>query len=544
MQYELSDNDGFGYLGNQRVKKDGVQQNFTQDQVEEYAKCMIDPVYFAKKYAKVIHIDKGLIPFDLYPYQERMFQHFKSNRFSIVLACRQSGKSISVAIYILWYAIFHPDKTVAILANKGATAREMLARVTLALENLPFFLQPGCKILNKGSLRFSNESRIIASATSGSSIRGMSINLLYLDAFAFVENSDTFYTSTYPVISSGKNSQVIITSTMNGVGNFFYKLWEGATQGANEYKPFRVDWFDVPGRDAIWKAQTIANTSQLQFDQEFGNTALGGVSNLLISSAGLLGLQCRVPLRYKTAGHTNDIRIYAEPEPANKYFVLVDVSKGRGQDYSTATVIDISSPLNIFYQVCTYRNNLVSPLILPDIIVSIAKMYNNALLIIENNDSGQVVCNGVYHDLEYENVFLESAIKSGGVGVTMTKKIKRIGCSNLKDLIESGKLVVYDTDTISELSTFEVTESGGHEASGSNHDDLVMNLVLFAWFVNTPGAEMDGDTGLREILYRDKIRALEEDVPFIGLFPEIKPLAAGNDRVAELVRQEMEWNFW
>ena len=260
-----------GYNGNSQVKKDGVQQQYTPEQQAEYIKCYKDPVYFAENYGKVISLDHGLVPFKLYPYQKKMFEHFNSNRMSIVLACRQSGKSISSCMYILWYAIFHSNKTIAILANKGDTSREMLGRILLALENLPFFLQPGCRELNKGSMKFSNNTTIVARATSSSSIRGMSINLLFLDEFAFIENDATFYTSTYPVISSGKETQIIITSTANGIGNTFHKLWTGAVQGVNSYKPFRIDWHDVPGRDEKWKEETIANTSPLQFKQEFSN---------------------------------------------------------------------------------------------------------------------------------------------------------------------------------------------------------------------------------------------------------------------------------
>jgi len=259
------------YLGNVSVKRDGVVQQWTQDLVQEYAKCMTDPVYFAEHYIKVISLDKGLVPFNLYEYQKNMFGQFNSNRFNIVLACRQSGKSISACAYLLWFALFHSEKLIVVLANKGETAREMLGRITLMLENIPFFLQPGCRALNKGSIEFSNNSRILARATSGSSIRGLSVNLLYLDEFAFVERATEFYTSTYPVIAAGKDTKVIVTSTANGIGNTFHKIWEGAVQGVNEYKPFRVDWWDVPGRDEEWKKQTIANTSQLQFDQEFGN---------------------------------------------------------------------------------------------------------------------------------------------------------------------------------------------------------------------------------------------------------------------------------
>ena len=306
-------NNEFGYLGNPSVKRDGVETEFTKEDILEYQRCMRDPAYFARTYIKIINLDEGLVPFDLYPYQEKMFKHFNDNRFSIVLACRQSGKSISSVVYLLWYAVFHPEKTIAILANKGAVAREMLARITLALENLPFFLQPGCKALNKGSIEFSNNSKIIASATSGSSIRGLSINLLFLDEFAFVENDAQFYTSTYPVVSAGKDTQIIITSTANGIGNIYHKLWEGAVQKTNEFKPFRVDWWDVPGRDDKWKETTVSNTSELQFEQEFGNT-FHGRGNTLISANHLLAQVSVDPEFYK-----ENVYIYKQPIEGHEY---------------------------------------------------------------------------------------------------------------------------------------------------------------------------------------------------------------------------------
>ena len=286
------------YLGNPNVKKDGVVQQWSAELVEEYSKCMKDSTYFAEKYCKIISLDQGLVPFKLYPYQKKMFNQFEENRFNVVLACRQSGKSISACAYLLWFALFNSEQTIAILANKGAVAREMLSRVTLMLENTPFFLQPCSKALNKGSLEFSNNSRILAAATSGSTIRGLSVNLLYLDEFAFVEKASEFYTSTYPVVSSGKDTKIIITSTANGIGNTFYNIWQGAVQGINEFKSFRVDWWDVPGRDEIWKESTIANTSQLQFDQEFGNT-FHGRGNTLISANHLLAQKSEQPIEYK-----------------------------------------------------------------------------------------------------------------------------------------------------------------------------------------------------------------------------------------------------
>src|SRR5210317_1350106 len=466
------------YLGNNNVKRDGVIQQWTQEQVLEYSKCMHNPAYFAEKYLKVISLDKGLVPFTLYPYQKNMFEHFNSNRFNVVLACRQSGKSISSCAYLLWYALFHSEKLVVILANKGDTAREMLSRVTLMLENLPFFLQPGCKALNKGSIEFSNNSRILARATSGSSIRGLSVNLLYLDEFAFVERATEFYTSTYPVIAAGKDTKVIVTSTANGIGNTYHKIWEGAIQGVNEFKPFRVDWFDVPGRDEEWKKQTIANTSQMQFDQEFGNTFFG-TGDTLISGNKLLEFRAKPS---KALLESNSLYIYEEPKKEHDYVMTVDVSRGRGQDYSTFNLIDISA--RPFEQVAVYRNNTISPILFPNIIYKFAKVYNDAYVVIESNDQGSVVCNGLYHDLEYENMHVESAIKANALGIEINRKTKRLGCSAIKDLLEENRINIVDEQTILEISTFEA-RGQSYEASDGNHDDLMMNLVLFGYFAST-----------------------------------------------------------
>lgn len=518
------------YNGNSQIKSDGVQQSFTSHEIQEYQRCMKDPAYFARTYIKVINLNDGLVPFNLYPYQDKMFEHFNINRFSIVLACRQSGKSVSSIVYLLWYAIFNSEKTIAILANKGATAREMLSRIALAIENLPFFLQPGCKVFNKGSIVFSNNSKIFAAATSSSSVRGQSCNIIFLDEFAFIENPETFYTSTYPVISSGKNTKVIITSTANGVGNLYHRLWEGAVQGANEYKPFRVDWYDVPGRDEVWKKQTIANTSELQFEQEFGNQ-FTGTGNTLISSDKLLGLQARNPVKTH-----RDVNYYVEPQEGHNYAMMVDVSRGRGQDYSTFTIIDISSMP--FEQVATFRDNMISPLLFPDVIVRTAKLYNKAIIVIESNDAGQVVCNSVYHEYEYENTFVESTVKAGGVGVTMTKRVKRIGCSNLKDLIESGKLTIHDINTIHELSSFE-HKGESYQASNSTHDDMVMNLVLFSWFVSSEAFGDISAIDLKQLLYSERMKEMEEDVPLFGVFGNSHNDI--NPEYEEMLRAQREW---
>ena len=501
------------YLGNVNIKRDGVVHNFVKNEVLEYSKCLNNPGYFAKNYCKIIHLDKGLVPFELYPYQEKMFDKFNTHRFNIVLACRQSGKSISSVAYLLWFAIFHPEKTIAILANKGATAQEMLGRVTLMLENLPFFLQPGCKALNKRSIEFSNNSRIVSAATSGSSIRGMSVNLLYLDEFAFVENAAEFYTSTYPVVSSGKDTKVIITSTANGIGNQFHKIWEGAVQSTNEFIPFRVDWHDVPGRDEEWKHQTIANTSQLQFDQEFGNTFFG-TGNTLINAETLMNFRAKPPKRLIEG---NRVWIYEDPDPAHQYVMTVDVSKGRGQDYSTFNVIDISS--TPFRQVAVYRDNLISPLLFPNLIYKFARLYNEAWVVVESNDQGSLVTTGLYHELEYENLFIESTVKSDRLGVEMNRKVKRLGCSGIKDLLEEGKLEIVDENTILEISTF-VSKGQSFEASNGNHDDLMMNLVMFGYFATGNYFQQLTDVDIKNMLFEQKMKAIEEDVVPFGFIDD------------------------
>ena len=523
------------YLGNPNVKRDGIIQEWTNDAIKEYAKCMHNPTYFAKTYCKIISLDKGLVNFNLYPYQEKMFESFNNNRFSIVLACRQSGKSISSVSYLLWFALFHSEKTIAVMANKGATAREMLGRITLMLENLPFFLQPGCKALNKGSIEFSNNSRIVAAATSGSSIRGMSVNLLYLDEFAFVERANEFYTSTYPVVSSGKDTKIIITSTANGIGNIFHKIWEGSVQGTNEFKYFRVDWWDVPGRDESWKASTISNTSQLQFDQEFGNTFIG-TGDTLINVETLLGLKMKDPIETTS----DSVRIYEHPKESHTYVCLVDVAQGRGRDFSTFNIIDVSD--NIFKQVAVYQNNTISPLLYPNIIYKYAKVYNDAMVVVESNDAGQVVCNGLYHDLEYENMFVESVIKADSLGIRMNRKVKRIGCSSFKDLIETNKLEIYDRQTISEISTF-TARGNSWEATDGNNDDLVMNLVLLGYFVGTTYFNEMTDINIKDLMFSQRMREIEDDVLPFGFIDDgrYEPVEAPNPWQ---VQRAPSWNEW
>ena len=498
-----------GYLGNNLIKRAGIEQQYTEDEFKEYLKCSKEPVHFIENYCQIISLDEGLVKFKLRGYQGNLIEHYDENRFNVVLASRQSGKSITSCAYLLWYLLFHPEVTVAVLANKGAIAREMISRIVTMLESVPFFLQPGVKILNKGNIEFANDSKVVAAATSSSSIRGLSINLLYLDEFAFVENAEEFYTSTYPVVTSGKNSKVIITSTANGVGNMFYKIYESAVQKQSEYKHFLINWFDVPGRDEKWKKETIANTSETQFEQEYGNSFLG-TGNTLINSNTLLGMRSIDP-----DWNRDNINIYDRPVEGHAYVCTVDVSKGRGIDYSTFSVFDVS--LQPFKQVATFRDNMLSPMLLPDMINKYVKPYNEALVIVENNAEGGTVATQLHYDIEYPNVFVQGMTKQEDIGVTMNRKVKRIGCSTLKELLEENRLELIDRATITELLTF-INKGNSYEAAKGYHDDMVMNCVLFAWFVTTEFFYHLTDSQVKDLLYSEQQKLIEEDLLPAGVF--------------------------
>ena len=498
-----------GYLGNTLVKRAGVETKYTDDELQEYIKCSSNPVHFIESYCSIISLDEGLVKFKLRGYQQNLIEHYDDNRFNVVLASRQSGKSITSCAYLLWYLLFNPEVTVAVLANKGVIAREMIARIVTMLESVPFFLQPGVKILNKGNIEFGNDSKVVAAATSSSSIRGLSINLLYLDEFAFVENAEEFYTSTYPVVTSGKNSKVIITSTANGVGNMFYKIYESAVQKQSEYKHFLINWFDVPGRDEEWKKQTIANTSETQFEQEYGNSFLG-TGTTLINSNTLLGMRSIDP-----DWNRDNINIYDRPVEGHEYVCTVDVSQGRGIDYSAFSIFDVS--VQPFTQVATYRDNMISPMLLPDVINKYAHPYNDALVIIENNAEGSLVAKMLHYDVEYESVFVQGMSKAEDIGVTMNRKIKRIGCSTLKELLEENRLTLIDRTTITELMTF-VHKGTSYEADKGYHDDMVMNCVLFSWFITTPYFEHLTDKAVKTLLYSEQQKLIEDDLLPAGVF--------------------------
>ena len=509
------------YLGNPNLKKANVSTEFTPDQVEEVIKCSEDPVYFIKTYIKIVSLDKGLIPFDMYHFQEEMTQKFHDNRFNICKLPRQSGKSTIVTSYLLWYVLFNANVNVAILANKAATSREMLQRLQLSYENLPKWMQQGILQWNRGSLELENGSKIMAASTSSSAVRGMSFNVIFLDEFAFVPNhiADQFFSSVYPTISSGKSTKVIIISTPHGM-NMFYKLWHDAERGQNEYIPTEVHWSEVPGRDAAWKEQTIKNTSEQQFKVEFECEFLGSVDTL-ISPSKLRVMPYSDPIK-----QNRGLAIYEKVEKEHNYIITVDVARGLSNDYSAFTVMDTTTLP--YKMVARYRNNDIKPIVFPNIIVDVAKNYNNAYILCEVNDIGGQVADIIQFDLEYENLLMAAMRGRAGqqlgqgfsgkktqLGVKMSTAVKQVGCSNLKALIEEDKLIIPDYDTIAELTTFIVKGQSFAAEEGCN-DDLAMCLVIFAWMAMQDYFKEMHDNDVRQRIYDDQRDAIEQDMAPFG----------------------------
>ena len=513
------------YLGNPNLKKANVATEFTPEEVQEYIKCSEDPVYFIQTYIKIVSLDKGLIPFDMYDFQVDMTRKFHDNRFNIAKLPRQSGKSTIVTSYLLWYVLFNANVNVAILANKAATSREMLQRLQLSYENLPKWLQQGILQWNRGSLELENGSKIMAASTSSSAVRGMSFNVIFLDEFAFVPNhiADQFFSSVYPTISSGKSTKVIIISTPHGM-NMFYKLWHDAEKGKNEYIPTEVHWSAVPGRDAAWKEQTIKNTSEQQFKVEFECEFLGSVDTLISPS------KLRVMPYHDPIKENKGLAIYKRAEPEHNYIITVDVARGTSQDYSAFCVMDTTTMP--YEMVARYKNNEIKPIIFPNVIIDVAKNYNNAYILCEVNDIGGQVADIIQFDLEYENLLMAAMRGRAGqqlgqgfsgkktqLGVKMSTAVKQVGCSNLKALIEEDKLIIPDYDTIAELTTFIVKGQSFAAEDGCN-DDLAMCLVIFAWMAMQEYFKQMHDNDVRQRIYDDQRENIEQDMAPFGFISD------------------------
>jgi len=514
------------YKGSPNLKAANVQMQFTPKQIEEWLKCENDPVYFTENYIKIVSLDEGLVPFEMWDFQEDMIRKFHENRFNIAKLPRQTGKSTTVVSYLLHYSLFNANVNIGILANKLSTSRELLGRLQLAYENLPKWMQQGIISWNKGSLELENGSKIMAASTSSSAVRGMSFNIIFLDEFAFVPThiAEQFFSSVYPTISSGKSTKVIIISTPNGM-NMFYKLWHDAERGKNEYVTTEVHWSQVPGRDAKWKEQTIANTSQRQFIQEFECEFLGSVDTLIAASK-LRTMVYEDPLKDNGKG----LVVYEEPQKEHDYIVTVDVARGVGNDYSAFLIFDITKfPYKL---VARYKNNEIKPILFPNIIVELARSYNKAYILTEVNDIGDQVAGMIHFDLEYDHVLMCAMRGRAGqivgtgfsgkktqLGVKMSKTVKKVGCLNLKTFIEDDKLVIPDYATIAELTTF-IQKNNSFEAEEGCHDDLAMCLVIFCWLAVQDYFKEMTDNDVRQRIYEEQKNQIEQDMSPFGFISD------------------------
>ena len=512
------------YLGNPNLKAVGQNVEWTEESIKEYKKCWEDPEHFIQNYVRVVHVDKGLISFDMYPYQKKMINTFINDRFVICKMPRQTGKSTTIISFLLHYILFNESVNCAILANKLATARELLSRLQLAYEHLPKWMQQGVVVWNKGNIELENGSKILAAATSSSAVRGSSFNIIFLDEFAHVPNNiaDQFFTSVYPTISSGETTKVFIVSTPLGL-NMFYKLWVDAEEGRNNYTPIDVHWAEVPGRDEKWKQETIKNTSELQWNQEFECEFIGSTLTLIAPSK-LRTMTFKNPIHSR-----NGFDIFEEPKPNKMYCVIADTAQGKEQDYSALSVFDISEIP--YRQVAKYRDNTISPMLYPNVIYQIGMQYNTAWLLVEVNDVGANVAETLHFELEYENIMMcsmhgRAGQKLGGgfgknaqLGIRTSKQLKRIGCAALKDMIETDKLIIYDFDTLAELTTF-ASKHNSYEAEEGSHDDLAMTLVIFAWLVQQQYFKDLTDLDIRKQMYKDQMEALEQDMLPFGIIDD------------------------
>jgi len=513
------------YLGNPNLKKANTKHEFTKEQLLEFIQCREDPLYFAREYVKIVNVDEGLVPFEMWPFQEKLIRRFHENRFNICMMPRQTGKSTTSVSYLLHYAVFNDNVNIGILANKAATARDLLARLQTAYENLPKWMQQGILAWNKGSLELENGSKILAASTSAAAVRGMTFNIIFLDEFAFVPNhiADDFFSSVYPTISSGKSTKIIIVSTPKGM-NHFYRMWHDAEEGNNEYVTTEVHWSEVPGRDEAWREQTIANTSEAQFKVEFECEFLGSVDTL-ISPAKLRSLVYEKPITSNSG-----LDVYEAPIPGHDYLCTVDVARGVGEDYSAFIVVDITEfPHRL---VAKYRNNEIKPMLFPNIIWETCKGYNQAFILCEVNDIGDQVASIINYDFEYPNLLMSSMRGRAGqvigqgfsgkktqLGVKMSKTVKKVGALNLKAIVEADKMLFKDYECISELTTF-ISKSNSFEADDGCNDDLAMCLVIYAWLVAQDYFKELTDQDVRKKLYDEQKNQIEQDMAPFGFMDD------------------------
>lgn len=511
--YKDRNNKRSRYLGLPNLKRANIKTQWTQEMINEWKRCRDDVVYFAQTYCAITHIDYGVIKVQLRDYQKDMLKIMAGSRMSVSKLSRQLGKTTAVAIYLAHYVCFNKAKAVGILAHKGSMSAEVLDRTKQAIELLPDFLQPGIVEWNKGSIELDNGSSIGAYASSPDAVRGNSFSLIYIDECAFIPNFQDAWLAIQPVISSGRHSKILITTTPNGM-NHFYDIWTAAVEGKSGFVPYEAEWNSVKERlyddnDIFddgwsWSSTTIFGSSVDQFRQEHRGVFSGG-SGTLIS-----GMKLAIMSHLNPINNTSETRFFKfkEPSPERKYIATLDSAEGRGQDYHALNIIDVTE--DKWEQVAVLHSNTISHLILPDIILKYLNEYNEAPIYIELNSTGVSIAKSLYLDLEYENVICDNF---NDLGMKQTKRSKAIGCSILKDLIEKDKLIINYKETISELRTF-IAKGVSWAAENGSNDDLVMSLVIFAWLSNQQKFNEyinKDDHRLASSIFRNELEEMNDD---------------------------------
>ncbi|APU01476.1 terminase large subunit [Aeromonas phage 65.2] len=505
------------YLGLPNLKKANVQTTWSQEMVEEWKKCRDDILYFAK-YCAIIHLDHGVIGINLRPYQKDMLRIMSEKRMSIHNLSRQLGKTTATSVYLAHYVTFNEAKNVGILAHKASMSREVLERTKQIIELLPDFLQPGIVEWNKGSIELENGCAISAYSSDPDAVRGNSFALIYVDECGFVEAWEDCWKAILPVISSGRNSKIVLTSTPNGM-NHWYDLWQSAINGKSGFEPYEANWSAVKERlyhsetdsfdDGIsWTTNQIGSSSVEAFLQEHAGQFMGSAGTLIT------GFKLS-KMTWTDIEATENLYRFKQPEVGHKYFACVDPAEGRGQDYSTIQIIDVTK--YPYEQVAVYHSNKISHIMFPRIIQRLAMEYNEAYVYIELNSVGLSVAKDLYMDLEYENMIIDS---SRDLGMKQTKTTKAMGCSTLKDLIEKDKLRINHKQTVIELRTF-VEDGLSWSAAKDNHDDLVMALVIFAYLTTQDRfaefLDMD-EHSLAHDIFQDELESMNDDFNFSVFF--------------------------
>lgn len=468
------------------LKRPNVEMNFSKEEFNEIMRCRADILYFAEKYFTVIEEKRGKHIIKLFDYQKETLKAFVDNRFVVLNFARQMGKSTCLSIYILWLAMFEPEKTIGILSNKESSAKSLMKDIKTAYLEMPEFLKPGAEKWDQTVLGFDNGSTIMGGTTSEDSFRGESLSLLALDEFAHVpqEIADAFFTSAFPTISTG--GRMIVVSTPNGSVGKFYDIFSNAGKVVNgmlnPFKAIRVPWNKHPDRNEEWGRQTLAILGKIRFNQEH-ECSFTGSSNTLISGDALTKVKDQVcdPSWMPEEGYS----IWKQPMRNRLYGFGVDVSKGAGNstDYSVINIFDLTdfSSTGRYEQVAMFRRNNIVLFDFIEKIYDLSKQFFNPMIVVENNTTGEVICKVLYNDKEYENIYFDYDRVEHGINANL--KSKPMALNFFKNDIENGRLLLRSNDMHTELSYFEEVNPGIFKARpGRNlHDDTISSAYWISY---------------------------------------------------------------